>query len=209
MRNCGSHIGQALLSDEIYGVYFGENWISVSEDVDYDKTLDSVHRTVEGYPGLYRDVQTYLRERIKEVLTGTSESIVVRIFGPDLEVLRAKADEVADAISGVEGAIDVSPDFAEDLPHVEVELDLAAARRHGLKPGDVRRQSSTLLASEEVSDIFVGGKAYDVHVWSIPSARDSLTDVQELPIDTPNGGHVQLEPGGRRPGRADSQPHRA
>ena len=192
MRNCGSHIGQALLSDEIYGVYFGENWISVSEDVDYDKTLDSVHRTVEGYPGLYRDVQTYLRERIKEVLTGTSESIVVRIFGPDLEVLRAKADEVADAVSGVEGAIDVSPDFAEDLPHVEVELDLAAARRHGLKPGDVRRQSSTLLASEEVSDIFVGGKAYDVHVWSIPSARDSLTDVQELPIDTPNGGHVQL-----------------
>ncbi len=83
VRNCGSHIGQALLSDEIYGVYFGENWISVSEDVDYDKTLDSIHRTVEGYPGLYRDVQTYLRERIKEVLTGTSESIVVRIFGPD------------------------------------------------------------------------------------------------------------------------------
>ncbi len=156
------------------------------------RDLASIDRTIEGYPGLYRDRQTYLRERIKEVLTGTSESIVVRIFGPDLEVLRAKADEVADAVSGVEGAIDVSPDFAEDLPHVEVELNLAAARRYGLKPGDVRRQSSTLLASEEVSDIFVGGKAYDVHVWSIPSARDSLTDVQELPIDTPNGGHVQL-----------------
>jgi Cu/Ag efflux pump CusA len=164
----------------------------VSEDVDYDDTIAAIDRTIEGYPGLYRDRQTYLRERIKEVLTGTSESIVVRIFGPDLEVLRAKADEVAEAISGVEGAIDVSPDFAEDLPHVEVELDLAAARRYGLKPGDVRRQSSTLLASEEVSDIFVGGKAYDVHVWSIPSARDSLTDVQELPIDTPNGGQVQL-----------------
>ena len=40
VRNCGSHIGQALLSDEIYGVYFGENWVSVSEDVDYDQTLD-------------------------------------------------------------------------------------------------------------------------------------------------------------------------
>ena len=97
VRNCGSHIGQALLSDEIYGVYFGENWISVSEDVDYDNTLAAIHRTIEGYPGLYRDVQTYLRERIKEVLTGTSESIVVRIFGPDLEVLREKADEVAEA----------------------------------------------------------------------------------------------------------------
>src|ERR671916_278464 len=80
VRNCGSHIGQALLADEVYGVDFGENWISVSEDVDYDQTLDRVQETVDRYPGLYRDVQTYLRERIKEVLTGTSESVVVRIF---------------------------------------------------------------------------------------------------------------------------------
>ena len=192
VRNCGSHIGQALLSDEIYGVYFGENWISVDEDVDYDQTLDAVHRTVEGYPGLYRDVQTYLRERITEVLTGTSDSIVVRIFGPDLPVLREKADEIAERIAEVDGVIDAHPDFAEDLPHVEVEVDLAAARRHGLKPGDVRRQSSTLLASEEVGDIFIAGKAHDVHVWSVPSARDSLTDVQRLPIGTPDGGHVRL-----------------
>ena len=51
VRNCGSHIGQALASDEVYGVYFGENWISVDQDVDYDDTLAKVHRTVEGYPG--------------------------------------------------------------------------------------------------------------------------------------------------------------
>ena len=162
VRNCGSHIGQALLSDEIYGVYFGENWISVDEEVDYDKTLASVHRTVEGYPGLYRDVQTYLRERIKEVLTGTSESIVVRISGPELPVLREKADEISKKIAGIPGVIDAHPDFAEDLPHIEVEMSLAAARRYGLKPGDVRRQTSALLASEEVSDLFPGGKAYDV-----------------------------------------------
>jgi CzcA family heavy metal efflux pump len=192
VRNCGSHIGQALMSDEVYGVYFGENWISVSEKVDYDKTLASIHRTVEGYPGLYRDVQTYLRERIKEVLTGTSESIVVRIFGPDLETLRTKADEITDRISGINGVIDAHPTFSEDLPHIAVEVDLAAARRYGLKPGDVRRQSSALLASEEVSDIFAGGKAYDVHVWSIPSARNSLTDVKELPIDTPSGRQIRL-----------------
>jgi CzcA family heavy metal efflux pump len=193
VRNCGSHIGQALLADEVYGVYFGENWISVSEDVDYDDTIAAINRTIEGYPGLYRDRQTYLRERIKEVLTGTSNSIVVRLFGPDLDVLRDKADEVAEAVSDVEGAVDVSPDFSEDLPHIQVEENLAAARRYGLKPGDIRRQTSTMLASEEVADIFHGGKAYDVHVWSIPAARNSLTDVESLPIDTPGGGRVRLD----------------
>src|SRR6185295_1318371 len=75
----------------------------------------------------------------------------------------------------------------------EVELDLSAARRFGLKPGDIRRQSSTLLASEEVSDLFYGGRAYDVHVWSIPTARNSVTDVENLPIDTPTGDRVRLE----------------
>ncbi|HEY6776754.1 MAG TPA: efflux RND transporter permease subunit [Thermoleophilaceae bacterium] len=193
VRNCGSHIGQALLADEVYGVYFGENWISVSDDVDYDDTIAAINRTIEGYPGIYRDRQTYLRERIKEVLTGTSESIVVRIFGPELDVLRDKADEVAEAISDVDGAADVSPDFSEDLPHIQVEENLAAARRYGLKPGDIRRQSSTMLASEEVADIFYGGKAYDVHVWSVPAARNSLTDVEALPIDTPGGGRVRLD----------------
>jgi CzcA family heavy metal efflux pump len=193
VRNCGSHIGQALEGDEVYGPYFGENWVSVSEDVDYDKTLASIHRTVEGYPGLYRDVQTYLRERIKEVLTGTSESIVVRVFGPDLGVLREKSDEIAERIAGIDGVVDAHPDFSEDLPHVEVELDLAKAQRYGLKPGDVRRQSSTLLASEEVSDLFHQGKAFDVMVWSIPSARDSVTDVQNLPIETSDGRRIRLE----------------
>ena len=66
-------------------------------------------------------------------------------------------------------------DLQENLPQVEIELDPAAAQRYGLKPGDVRRQSSTLLASEEVADLFYDGQAYDVHVWTIPSARDSLT----------------------------------
>ena len=193
VRNCGSHIGQALLADEVYGPYFGENWISVSKDVDYDKTLAAIDRTIQGYPGLYHDRQTYLRERIKEVLTGTSESIVVRIFGPELDALRDKADEIATKIADIPGVIDAHPSFSEDLPHIRVELNVAAARRYGLKPGDVRRQSSTLLASEEVSDIFVGGKAYDVHVWSVPSARNSLSDVRRLPISTPGGGEVRLE----------------
>ena len=193
VRNCGAHIGQAYLADEVYGVDFGENWISVSTDVDYDQTLDKVHETVEMYPGLYRDVQTYLRERIKEVLTGSSEAIVVRIYGPDLATLRTLAKDIEKRIGDVEGISDAHASFQTDLPHIEVEPNLAAARKYGLKPGDIRRQASTLIASEEVSDMFVGGRAYDVHVTAIPEARDSVTDVENLPLDTPSGDRVRLK----------------
>lgn len=193
VRNCGAHIGQAFLADEVYGVDFGENWISVSPEVDYDKTLAEVHDVVESYPGLYRDVQTYLRERIKEVLSGTSESIVVRIYGEDLTTLREEAAKIATDVAGVKGVVDAHASLETDVPHIEVEPDLDAARRHGLTPGDVRRQTSIMIASEEVGDLFAGGRAYDVHVTSIPSARDSVSDVEQMWIDTPGGDRVRLE----------------
>ena len=64
-----------------------------------------INETVEGYPGLYRDVQTYLKERIKEVLTGAGASIVVRLYGPDLEVLRSKAKDVNTSRESVDSVV--------------------------------------------------------------------------------------------------------
>jgi CzcA family heavy metal efflux pump len=192
IRNFGSHIGQAFLGEEIAGVNFGENWISVDPKADYDKTVATLQQTVAGYPGVYTDVQTYLNERIKEVLTGTSEAIVVRIYGPDLEVLRDKAAEVEHLLGGIPGIVEHHADFEVDVPQMDVQVDLAAAKRYGLKPGDVRRAAATLVAGEEVADIFRAGKAYDVQVWSTPRTRQSVTDVRDLLIDTPGGGHVRL-----------------
>jgi Cu/Ag efflux pump CusA len=192
VRNCGSHIGQALMGDEPYGIYFGENWISIDPKVDYDKTVAQINAVVAGYPGIKRDVQTYLRERIKEVLTGSSDSIVVRIYGDDLHVLDEKADEVLEMLQEVDGLIDQKKEAHADVPQITTTVNLAAARRYGVKPGDVRRASAAWIASEEVGDLFREGKAYDVHVWSTPETRNSLSSVRALPIDTPDGGHVQL-----------------
>jgi len=192
VRNCGSHIGQALLADEVVGVDFGENWISVDPSVDYDATLASVQGVVAGYPGLRRDVQTYLKERIREVLTGTSEAIVVRIYGPDLEVLHDIAEDLESAMAQIEGIVDLHVELQVQIPQVHVEVDLAAAEHYGLKPGDVRRAAAVLIASEEVGDVFFGGAAYDVHVWSTPETRANLTSIEQLPIDTPGGEVIPL-----------------
>jgi CzcA family heavy metal efflux pump len=193
VRNCGSHIGQALIMDEVVGVYFGENWVSVDPAVDYDATLAKIQETVDGYPGIVRDVQTYLKERIREVLTGSSEAVVVRIYGQDLEVLRNKAEEVRQGLEGIEGIVDLHVELQQEIPQIEIEVDLAAAQEHGIKPGDVRRAAAVLMSGQEAGDIFRDGKAYDVQVWSTPETRDSVPDLRQLLIDTPTGGHVRLE----------------
>ncbi len=192
VRNFGAHIGQAFAADEVVGVNFGENWISISPDVDYDKTIAAIDEMVKGYPGLYRDLQTYLKERMREVLTGSGEAIVVRIFGPDLEVLRGKAEEIYSAMSGIDGIVHLHKELIVEVPEVQVELRLDAAQRYGLKPGDVRRASATLVAGEEVGDIFNSGRTYDVQVWTSPEWRHSLSSLQRMLIDTPTGDRVRL-----------------
>jgi Cu/Ag efflux pump CusA len=192
VRNFGAHIGRALVADEVVGIAFTENWISIDPKVDYDQALHAVQETVDGYPGIYRDVQTYLRERIKEVLTGSSESIVARIFGPELEGLRWQADEVHKALTGIEGLVDLHVSLQKEIPQVQITVDLAKAGRVGLKPGDVRRAAAVIFSGQEVSDIHRDGKVYDVMVWSTPESRHSLTSVRELLLDTADGGHVRL-----------------
>jgi CzcA family heavy metal efflux pump len=192
VRSCATHAGQALLGDEIHGVNFAEQWISLDPNSNYDENIAQLRDVIDSYPGLYRTVQTYLRERVKEVLSGANESIVVRVFGPDVKVLEKKASEIVKRMSTVDGVIDAKIEQIEQIPQIEIEVDAAAARRHGITPGQVRRDASALIAGEEVGDLFFGGKAYDVQVWTIPSARDSVTDVENLPIDTADGGTVPL-----------------
>jgi len=154
--------------------------------------LAKIQETVDGYPGLIRDVQTYLKERIREVLTGSSDTVVVRIYGPELEGLRATADQVLDALEGIDGIADLKKEAHVDVAQIDIEFDLAAAQQYGLKPGDVRRAAAFLLQGEEVGDIYWDGKTYDVNVWSTPETRNSLTSIRDLLIDTPTGGHVRL-----------------
>jgi CzcA family heavy metal efflux pump len=193
VRNCGSHIGQAFVADEPYGVEFGENWISIDPSVDYDKTHAAVVEVVNGYPGLRRDVQTYLKERIREVLTGSSDAIVIRIYGTDLKKLKELAEDIEERMDAIPGIIDLHSEQLVDIAQIQVKVDLAAAQRYGVKPGDVRRLASTYMAGEEVGDLFNTGKAYDVVVWSVPESRTSLTDVENLLIDTASGDKVTLK----------------
>ncbi len=192
VRNFGAHIGQAYQSDEPVGPEFGENWISVDPKADYDKTHAAIQAAVDGYPGLIRDVQTYLKERVREVLAGSSHPIVIRIFGPELPVLREKAAALSTSMADIPGIAGLKVEPQTEIPQIQVQVDLAAAQRYGLKPGDVRRAAGVLMAGEEVGDLFRDGKAYDVPVWSAPEDRDSLNDFVNLKIDTPTGELVRL-----------------
>jgi CzcA family heavy metal efflux pump len=193
VRNFGAHIGRALVADEVVGMNFTENWISIDPNAPYDETLAKVQETVDGYPGLYRDVQTYLKERIREVLSGAGETIVIRLYGPELPVLRENAEMIRKALEGIKGLTHLNVELQIEVPHVSIKADPMKAQQHGLKPGDISRAAATILSGVEVSDIHRDGKVYDVMVWSTPESRNSLNSIQGLLLDTSDGGHVRLD----------------
>ena len=192
VRNFGSHVGRAEVADEVYGPNFTELWISIDPDVDYPATLKSIQHAMHGYPGMFCDVQTYLKERSKEVLSGTSYSIVVRLFGPDLDVLRAQAKEAEKAMAAVEGVTNLKVESQVLVPQIEVRLRPEAAERYGLTPGHVRRATTTLLRGQKVGEVYEGQKRFDVVVWGVPACRADLAALAALPIDTPAGVQVRL-----------------
>ena len=88
----------------------------------------------------------------------------------------------------VKPRIDVEP----VSPTVEIEVDLEAAEERAIKPGDVRRAAAILLSGVEVGSLFEEQKVFEVVVWGTPSIRQSLSDVEDLLIDRPQGGQVRL-----------------
>jgi CzcA family heavy metal efflux pump len=192
VRNFGSHIGRAEVADEVVGVNFTELWISLDPTVEYEPTVAKIQSVVDGYPGLQRDLLTYLRERIKEVLTGASATIVVRLFGPNLDVLAQKAAEIGKTIAAVDGAADVKVQAMTLVPQVEVRLRPEQAQQVGVTAAAVRQTVATMLRGTKAGEIYDDQKIFDVVVWSEPWVRQDLFALRRLPIESPGGGYVPL-----------------
>jgi CzcA family heavy metal efflux pump len=192
VNNFGSHIGRAEVADEVVGPNFTELWISIDEHAPYKATVDKIEDAINGYPGLTRDVLTYLRERIKEVLTGAGATIVVRLYGPDIDVLRGKAQEVYDAVHDLPGVANLKVEQQVLVPQLEVRIRPDAAARLGLTPGDVRRAATTLVKGQKVGELYDQQKIFDVFLWGVDKVRDDPNALRDLPIETPTGAHVKL-----------------
>jgi Cu/Ag efflux pump CusA len=192
VESAGAHVGRAITADEIVDVNAGEIWLTVAPGADYDATLAGVRDIANGYPGLHTSVRTYAEDRVAAVREKVGDELVVRVYGADFATLQDTAADVAGMLSTVKGVLTprVEPQVTE--PTLEIEVNLAAAQRHGLRPGDVRREATTLISGLAVGSLYEEQKVFDVVVWGGPGIRQSLSDLEALRIDTPSGEQVRL-----------------
>ena len=192
VRNAAAQIGRALLSHEVADVNSANLWVSVDPKADYEATLAAMRTVVSGQPGISGEVQTFLSKKVRESLTGEDRAIAVRIYGENLGILRAKAEEIRQTLAKIPGikSPEVEPQAEQQV--IDVEVDLEKARAYGLKPGDVRRSASALIGGITVGSLFQEQKVFDVVIWGRPNIRNNLNDIQNLMIDTESGTQVRL-----------------
>jgi CzcA family heavy metal efflux pump len=209
VQNVGGQVGRAVSGDRIVDVNSAEVVVSMKSDSDYDATREAIQKTADGVDGANAQVVTYSAQKIRDVgalkngenpatgdglnvLTGSGKPLVVRVYGQDLATLQREAAKLQRVISEVDGVVDPKIEQPSEQPTLEIEVDLAKARRYGVKPGDVRRAEAILLQGILVGSTFKEQKVFDVIVQGDPKLATSQAAVRNLLIDRPDGGHVRL-----------------
>jgi Cu/Ag efflux pump CusA len=211
VRNVGVHMGRAVTGDQITGMNTGTISVNIDRRADHGDTVAAIEAVLDGYPGLESSVATYAdgvidavaavddgaaavpgSDGVLDVLTGAGEPVTVRIYGKDLGELRARGEALRRELMSIDGIVDPRMDLPPREPTLEVEVDVAAAERYGIKPGDVRRAAAALVQGIEVGSLFEEQRVYEVVVVGEPNLRRSVSDIRNLLIDTPDGGQVRL-----------------
>jgi len=193
VRSVGAHVGRAVTSDQVAGINSGELWVSLTSDANYDRVVDDVQQVISDRAGPEVEAIAYPEQRMRDLGPANDSPIAVRLYGEDLQLLRQQAEDLRQKVASIDGI--AQPELRMDPvePTVQIEVDLARAQRYGLKPGDVRRAAATLVAGIQVGSLFEQQKVFDVIVVGRPGIRESLSDVENLLIDTPDGKHVRLQ----------------
>jgi Cu/Ag efflux pump CusA len=192
VEHIGAQLGRAITSDQVVNVNAGQIWITLGDDADYDKTVAAIQRILRAYPGLRSDIATYPQDRVRIAEIGTSDPVVVRIYGNDLDALRSKAEEVRKSISAVPGLVQPKVQILTEEPTLEVRVNLEQAQKHGVNPGDVRRTAATYFSGLLVGNLYQEQKVFDVVVRGTPSLLTGPASLDDMMIDTPNGDDVRL-----------------
>jgi len=192
VREVGGHVGRAVTSDQLGDVNSGELWISVEEGADYSTTREAVSRATARYAGVRTRLVSYSAEQVGSAESGSAADVTVRLLGPDLSALQASAATAVKRLSGVDDVSQARVVPIAMQPTVLVEVDLAAAQKYGLRPGDVRREATTLASGLTVGNLYEQAKVFDVVVLGAPSTRTTVSSLGDIKINTPSGDQVRL-----------------
>jgi heavy-metal exporter, HME family len=189
-EHVGRRSGRAELDEHAEGVHVSE----------LDIKLKRSERSVEA---VYADLRSRLASlpaaigigqpishRIDHMLSGVRSQIAIKIYGDDLDTLRAQAEALRIKLSSLQGVVDLEVEKQVLTPQIKVQVDYDRALGLGITPSKLLAELQVLIDGEKVTQVVEGSRRFNL-VLRLPEASRGIEGLRTLMIDTP-GGRVPL-----------------
>lgn len=157
-----------------------------------EELVAKMAEALEAVPGVTFGFLQPIQLRFNELMTGVRQDVAVKIFGEDLEVLAALADQVADVARTVEGVQDMYVEEVTGLPQIVININRDEIAKHGLSIATVNETINTAFAGQSAGLVFEGEKRFDLVVRLASQSRQQIDDVRNLFITSPSGNQIPL-----------------
>jgi CzcA family heavy metal efflux pump len=198
VRLVGRRLGRAERGDHVVPVSTAEF------DVDFHvpssdhpvrpraEILADLNRRLKTVPGTFSVIGGPLADRIGHMLSGVSAPVAIKVFGPDLDVLRRLGTEVQAVAKTIPGFADAKLDQQAVIPQLRIEADRARATAYGITPGALNDQIGSLVGGKEIAELRDGQRAINLVIRLPHDWRDTPEKIATIPVETGTGQRVPL-----------------
>ncbi|MDB5854659.1 MAG: efflux transporter permease subunit [Herminiimonas sp.] len=160
---------------------------------DKEALVADMSQRIRTLPGVPTNFSQVIEDNVEESLSGVKGEIAVKIFGPDLEILAQKSEQIAAIIAGIPGATDVAAIRIGGQSELDIVLARDRVARLGISIADANAAIQGALAGTGVNTFFEGDRRYDIAVRLQEAYRDSIDGISAVQVNLPNGaGTVSL-----------------
>ena len=158
-----------------------------------EQLIVQIERSLNDIPGIEPSFSQPIRDNILESISQIDGQIVVKVFGPETAAVQSKAREVLNAISGVHGISRAFIDRVGEIPQLQIEIDRRRAARYGLNVSDIQDVIETAIGGKAATEIWEGEKRFQVVTRLGEEARNNISAIRNVLIDTPTGLRMRLD----------------
>ncbi len=159
-----------------------------------DKTelIAAMNRELSKFPGAFWNFSQPIEDNVDETLTGTKGGLAAKLYGPELDVLEQKGEEIKEVMSQIPGIKDLGLQRDAGQPNLDLTVDRQAAARFGINVADIQDAIQTAVGGFPVSQVLQGEAVYDLTVRYQKQYRDSKEAIQDIRLLSPSGERVSL-----------------
>jgi CzcA family heavy metal efflux pump len=193
VAHTGRRTGRAEMDEHAEGVGYSEIDVGLKKSKrPQTEALAEIRQKLEKIPGVVIAVGQPISHRLDHLSSGVRAALAVKVFGPDLDALRARAREVRDVMASVQGVVDLQVEPQIEVPQVQVNIDRDASARYGLTPGELAETLETALGGHTVGQVLQEQRTYDLVVWFDESSRNNVEAIRQTLVSTPTGARIPL-----------------